>query len=105
MPREPIPFKAQDPESGRLTRETVIAIHKEHLAGTGWDRIAAEHNTTRHNVLRIVQGRRWRNLHPNISPDLYTNGQPAGHPSDPIAETINRELRLARDRILAALAS
>jgi hypothetical protein len=94
-------FDAQDPESNRLTREAVIAINRAHLAGVGWDVIAREHGTARKNIQRIVQGRRWRDLHPQISPGLYT--APAKPEPDPAAEIITDALRDARDRILREL--
>lgn len=96
-------FDAQDPEGKRLTRKQVIAINKSHLDGVGWDAIAVEHGTARKNVQRIVQGRRWRDLHPNVRPDLYVTGGPPESPADPIAAIVNDALRDARDRIVREL--
>jgi hypothetical protein len=62
---------AVDPGSDRLTRDDVIAIHRAHLDGRAWAQIARDHDTNRKNIQRIVQGRRWRDLHPTVSPHLY----------------------------------
>lgn len=91
-------FDAQDPASNRLTREQVIAINRAHMAGVGWDKIASEHGIARKNVQRIVQGRRWRDLHPQVAPELY-----APRPADPVVTLVNDALREARDKILAEL--
>lgn len=66
---------ASDPEGPRLSGEAVVAINQAHLEGTGWDEIARRHGTTRKNVQRIVQGRRWKNLHPTTQPALYHEQQ------------------------------
>jgi hypothetical protein len=96
-------FDAQDPEGTRLTREAVIAINEAHRDGTGWDAIARQHRTSRKNVQRIVQGRRWRDLHPNVRPDLYVDGAERESPADPVEAIVNDALREARDRIVREL--
>jgi hypothetical protein len=67
-------LEASDPASDRLTREQVIEIHQAHRNGEPWKQIAERHGTTTKNVSRIVQGYRWRAVHPAIRPDLYTEG-------------------------------
>lgn len=103
---EPRGFPATDPATGRLTRDEVIAIHNAHIEGVAWDEIALRHGTNRHNILRIVQGRRWRTLHPNVSPELYDEtiaAPPATTSVDPVVEIVNTALRDARDKILKEL--
>jgi hypothetical protein len=100
---EPIGFDAQDPDGNRLTRDVVIAINTAHLAGKGWDAIANEQGTSRKNVQRIVQGRRWRDLHPNVRPDLYVADDTPRPVDDAIAVIVNDALREARDRIIREL--
>lgn len=63
----------QDPASDRLQPEQVITIHKMHRLGHGWDTIAEDHGISRKQVSRIVQGRRWAQLHPKRRPELYEN--------------------------------
>lgn len=62
---------AVDPASDRLTHDDVVAIHKAHQKGVPWDDIAETHAISRKQVQRIVQGRRWRDLHPTTRPELY----------------------------------
>lgn len=62
---------AVDPGSNRLTDSDVIAIHRAHRDGCSWEAIARTHRTNRKNIQRIVQGRRHRDLHPVVRPDLY----------------------------------
>lgn len=97
------PFDEQDPAGNRLTREQVIEINKAQLDGIAWDTIALQNGTTRRNVARIVQGRRWRDIHPNVAPHLYVD-TPEPLPSiDPMVAIVNDALREARDRILSEL--
>jgi len=70
----------QDPASGRLTPDRVMDIHFMHRGGFAWDDIAAKHHITRKNVQRIVQGRRWKQLHPDLRPDLYEPSATIGKP-------------------------
>lgn len=65
----------QDPASGRLTPAQVVDIHHMHRGAIPWDVIAEKHHITRKTVQRIVQGRRWKQFHPAVRPDLY-NPQP-----------------------------
>lgn len=67
-------LEASDPGSDRLTREQVIEIHQAHRNGEPWKQIAERHGTSTKNVSRIVQGYRWRSIHPAMRPDLYTEG-------------------------------
>lgn len=67
-------LEASDPGSDRLTREQVIEIHQAHRNGEPWKQIAERQGTTTKNVSRIVQGYRWRAIHPAVRPDLYTGG-------------------------------
>lgn len=62
---------ASDPGSNRLTSDDVVAIHRAHRDGCAWEVIAQTHGTDRKNIARIVQGRRHRDLHPVVRPDLY----------------------------------
>lgn len=63
--------EASDPGSDRLTREQVIEIHQAHRNGEPWKQIAERQGTTTKNVSRIVQGYRWRSIHPSVAPNLY----------------------------------
>lgn len=65
--------RAVDPGSDRLTREQVVEIHKAHRRGTPWKQIAEDHGTTWKNVSRIIQGIRWRSIHPATAPELYVD--------------------------------
>lgn len=67
-------LEASDPGSDRLTREQVIEIHQAHRNGEPWKQIAEHHGTNTKNVSRIIQGYRWRAIHPSMRPDLYTGG-------------------------------
>lgn len=67
-------IEASDPGSDRLTREQIIEIHQAHRNGEPWKQIAEHQGTSAKNVSRIVQGYRWRSLHPAVRPDLYTEG-------------------------------
>ena len=71
--------RAVDPGSDRLTREQVVEIHKAHQRGAPWKQIAEDHGTTWKNVSRIVQGVRWRSIHPNVMPDLYLEARQDQH--------------------------
>ena len=61
----------QDPASGRLSPDRVVDIHFMHRGGIPWDEIADKHHITRKTVQRVVQGRRWKQFHPTVRPDLY----------------------------------
>lgn len=106
----PMVFPATDPESNRMVPEDVLAIHRAHLAGVGWDEIARQHDTTRRQVSRIVQGRRWGHLHPAAHPELYEHAGPTAAPEMPESpqpdrtlEIVNKALQDARDKILKEL--
>lgn len=64
-------MRAVDPGSDRLSREQIIEIHKAHRRGVPWKQIAEDYGTNSKNVSRIVQGLRWRSIHPSMRPDLY----------------------------------
>lgn len=90
--------KATDPGSDRLSESQAISINRAHLAGTSWDLIAADHGTTRKNISRIVQGVRWRHVHPVARPDLYNlvrAGEVDTTIPDALAE-IEHQLRIIR---------
>jgi hypothetical protein len=95
-------YLAQDPASDRLSAEDVMEIHRLHVQGNGWDQIAAKFGTNRKNVQRIVQGRRWRNLHPAIRPDLYDDSEPTSVVTY-TEEQIDVAFRAAYREFLAAL--
>lgn len=71
---QPPLLRAADPGSDRLTREQIIEIHKAHRRGVAWKQIAEDYGTSPKNVSRIVQGLRWRAIHPAVRPDLYAEG-------------------------------
>jgi hypothetical protein len=82
--------EASDPGSDRLTREQVIEIHQAHRNGEPWKQIAELYSTTTKNVSRIVQGYRWRAIHPAMRPDLYAEGSTSADQSQ--AEAISNAL-------------
>lgn len=85
---EPL-IRAVDPGSDRLTREQVIEIHKAHRKGTPWKQIAEDFGTTWKNVSRIVQGIRWRSIHPATAPELYADTPEAGRSIAGIIEALD----------------
>jgi hypothetical protein len=84
-------IEASDPGSDRLAREQIIEIHQAHRNGEPWKQIAEHHGTNTKNVSRIVQGYRWRSLHPSVRPDLYVEGGGSSDNQTPV-EIINSAL-------------
>jgi len=86
---EPL-IRAIDPGSDRLSREQVIEIHKAHRRGMPWKQIAEDYGTTWKNVSRIVQGIRWRSIHPAAAPELYvdTTKSPKPWERSPVADIL-----------------
>ena len=80
--------EASDPGSDRLTQEQVIEIHQAHRNGEPWKQIAERHGTSTKNVSRIVQGYRWRAIHPAIRPDLYSEGTTPTDQADAISNAL-----------------